>query len=62
MPQILSKKKIKLIQATATEEEKELLKWRKKLYNKELFYKRKRKECLQQIHKIDRKLGLIPNE
>ena len=61
MPQILSKKKIKLIQTTATEEEKELLKWRKKLYNKELFYKRKRKECLRQIHEIDRKLGLNLN-
>lgn len=58
MPQILHKRKLKIIKQTATEEEKELLKWRKKLYNKELFYKRKRKECLQQIHEIDRKLGL----
>ena len=44
MPQIASKKQLKRIKECATEEEKELLKWRKKLYNKELFYKRKRKE------------------
>ena len=37
--------------------EKELLKWRKKLFDKELFYKRKRKECLRQIHEIDKKLS-----
>lgn len=59
MPQIASKKQLKRIKECATEEEKELLKWRKKLYNKELFYKRKRKECLQQIHEIDRKLKAL---
>ena len=58
MPPILHKRKLKIIKQTATEEEKELLKWRNKLYNKELFYKRKRKECLEKIHAIDRKLGL----
>ena len=43
MPQILSKKKIKLIQTTATEEEKELLKWRKSCIIKNSFIKEKEK-------------------
>ena len=59
MPIIANKRKLSVIKKTATEKEKELLKWRKKLFNKELFYKRKRKECLNKIHMIDRELGLL---
>lgn len=59
MPQIAPKRKLKTIKLYATEDEKRLLKERKKLYNKELFYKKERRRILERIHQIDRILGLL---
>lgn len=55
----LSKKELAKLKALALEDDDvhDLLKWRKKVYNKELFYTKKRKEYLSILHQIDSKLN-----
>lgn len=54
----LNKKELAKLKALALQDDNvhDLLKWRKKVYNKELFHKKMRKEYLSTLHKIDTKL------
>lgn len=54
----LNKKEIAKLKVLALQDDEihNLLKWRKKVYNKEIFHKEKRKEYLSILHQIDSKL------
>jgi hypothetical protein len=55
---MISKKKIQKLKVIAftDDETHDLLKWYKKVYNKELFHKKKRKEYCNTMHQIESKL------